>query len=318
MRVIEVTQFGAPDVLVLKEKSDPIPGDGQVVVDVEVADTLFVETTIRRGHGRPYFPIEPPYVPGGGVAGRVGAVGPGVDPSWVGRRVITRTTDQYGGYASQALAMADALVPVGAELSLTDAAALIHDGLTAMIVFDGVEVKPGERVLITAAAGGMGTLLVQLVHAAGAQVIAAARGQRKIELVSTLGADQAVDYSVDGWTDRVGAVDIVLDGTGGALGVAAFELVKPGGRISAHGTPAGGFAPINPEQATERNISVRGITDIHAALANASELTERAVNEAAAGRLTPVIGRTFPLAEAAQAHAAIEARETIGKSLLLV
>jgi NADPH2:quinone reductase len=231
--------------------------------------------------------------------------------------VIARTADQYGGYATHAIAMADALVPVPSGLRITDAAALIHDGLTAMIVFDAAEVKPGDHVLITAAAGGLGSLLVQLAHAAGAHVTAAC-GPKKLELVTSLGADVAIDYTVDGWPDSVPAADVILDGAGGEIGAAAFERIKPGGRVSAHGAPAGSFAPIDPELAQQKGITLRGITDIHAAMTNANALTTRALDAAATGHLTPVIGRTYPLDEAAAAHTAIESREVLGKALLLV
>ena len=324
MRVIEVKQFGGPEVLIPSEAPDPAAGPGQVVVAVAVADTLFIETQIRRGAAADWFKVTPPYVPGGGVAGTVSSVGAGVDPGWVGRRVITRT-DAYGGYAERAVAQADALVPVPDQLSLPDAAALIHDGLTAMILFEAARPRPGEWVLITAAGGGMGVLLVQLAHAAGAKVVAAARGQHKLDLVKELGADVVVDYSAAGWARSVReatgghGLDVVLDGVGGQVGVDAFELTVQGGRFSAHGAPSGGFAPIDPAEARRRGITVRGIQDIHAALAtDENRLTGRAVTEAAAGRLRPVIGRTYPLDKAADAHAAIENREVTGKTLLVV
>src|SRR5438093_2793469 len=104
MRVIEATEFGGPEVLVPVDSSDPVAGPGQVVVDVAVADVLFVDTQIRRGWGGEYFTVQPPYVPGNGVAGQVSAVGAGVDPGWVGRHVVTHTGERggYGGYTAQA------------------------------------------------------------------------------------------------------------------------------------------------------------------------------------------------------------------------
>src|SRR5438046_7951033 len=96
MRVIEATEFGGPEVLVPVDSSDPVAGPGQVVVDVAVADTLFVDTQIRRGWGREHFTVQPPYVPGGGVAGIVSSVGDGVDPDWIGRRVVARTGERGG------------------------------------------------------------------------------------------------------------------------------------------------------------------------------------------------------------------------------
>lgn len=323
MRVVKAMRFGDPDVLVATEEPDPLPGPGQVVVGVAVVDTLFLETQIRRGLGGEYFPVTPPYVPGGGVAGRVISVGDGVDPGWVGRAVVTRN-NQSGAYAEWVLAPADALVPVPEGLGLPEAAALVHDGLTAMILLESAKIQPGEWVLITAAAGGMGILLVQLAHAAGAHVIAAARGMRKLDLAREHGADEAVDYTEPGWSDRVRevtvgvGVDVVLDGAGGQAGLDAFAVTRSGGRFSAHGTPSGAFTEIDPAEAKRRKVTMRGIQDVWVEPADMKRLTAQALAEAAAGRIKPVIGQTFPLERAADAHAAIEDRTAIAKTLLLV
>ncbi|WP_049580038.1 zinc-binding dehydrogenase, partial [Streptomyces sp. SBT349] len=195
MRQIVVTGFGGPEVLVVRNVPEPVAGEGQVVIAAEAVDTLFVETQIRRGHAPQWFPVEPPFVPGGGVAGRVVSVGAGVDPGWRGRPVVT--TDVVGGaYAERVLARAAGLAAVPDGVRVTDAAALAHDGVTAMALHGPMRPRPGEWTLITAAAGGMGVLLVQLAHAAGARVIAAARGERKGELLRGLGAEVAVDYSL--------------------------------------------------------------------------------------------------------------------------
>src|SRR5260221_221014 len=111
MRVIEVAQFGGPEVLVLKETAEPLPGPGEVIVDVAVADTLWLETMVRSGGGGAVFPVQPPYRPGVGVAGTVLTVGSGVDPQWIGRRVVVRT-GHTGGYVSRAAVPAADLVPV--------------------------------------------------------------------------------------------------------------------------------------------------------------------------------------------------------------
>lgn len=152
------------------------------MVSVSVADTLFVETLIQRGWGSEYFTVQPPYVPGGAVAGVVTSVGDGVDPGWVGRHVATRTLDG-GGYAERVVAPADGLIPVPDGLGMREAAALLHDGPTALGLFEAARIRPAEWVLVTAAGGGMGILLVQLARAAGARIVAAARGTRKLELV---------------------------------------------------------------------------------------------------------------------------------------
>ncbi|GGL32248.1 NADPH:quinone reductase [Planomonospora parontospora subsp. antibiotica] len=321
--MIEAKAFGGPEVLAVREVPDPLAGPGQVVVGVAVVDTLFVETQIRGGEMGGYFDVRPPYVPGGGIAGRVLSTGEGVDPAWTGRRVVAKT-GAAGGYAERAAVPVEALVPVPDGLDLPDAAALVHDGVTALGVFEAAQVRAGERVLVTGASGGMGFLLVQLAHAAGARVIGTARGARKTDLVRELGAEAVVDPSEEGWVERVreltggAGADVVFDGVGGRIGGEAFGVTARGGRFSAHGAPTGGFAEIDPEEARERGVSLRGIRDVQFAPEEAERLTVRALAEAAAGRLRPVVGRSFPLERAADAHAAIEARDVVGKTLLVV
>lgn len=324
MRVVEVTRFGGPEVLVPTEAADPVAAPGQVVVDVSAADVLFVETRIRRGGGGRYFDVTPPYVPGGGVAGRVRSVGEGVDPGWVGRPVVTSTAER-GGYAEQVAVPSEGLIPVPDGVDLREAAALLHDGNTAFGLLEGTGIEPGEWVLVTAAGGGLGILLVQLARVAGARAIGAARGKRKLDLILELGADAAVDYSQPDWTERVreatggAGPDVVFDGAGGQIGLAAFEATARGGRFSAHGAASGGFAAIDPQEAERRGVTVRGIEQVRGAAPEiARRRLERALAEAAAGRIRPVIGQTFPLERAADAHAAIESRDVLGKTLLVI
>jgi NADPH:quinone reductase len=323
MVVIEAGAFGGPEVLTARAAPDPVPGAGQVVVRARAADVLFVDTLIRSGAAAGFFPIRPPYVPGNGVSGHVTATGEGVDPSWAGRAVAARTGEAggRGGYAEQALARAGDLIPVPGGLGLAEAAALLHDGATAENLLERVAARPGEFVLVTAAAGGMGVLLVQLARAAGARVIGAARGQRKLDLVREAGAELAVDYAEPGWPkqvlERTGGrgADVVFDGAGGRLGGAAFGVTARGGWFSAHGVSDGGFAAIPADEAARRGITVHPIPEYEPAGFRRGAAT--AMAEAAAGRITPVIGQTFPLQRAADAHAALESRSTIGKTLLL-
>jgi NADPH:quinone reductase len=214
-------------------------------------------------------------------------------------------------------------VPDGVDLR--EAAALLHDGNTAFGLLEGTGIEPGEWVLVTAAGGGLGILLVQLARVAGARAIGAARGKRKLDLILELGADAAVDYSRPDWTERVrkatggAGPDVVFDGAGGQIGLAAFEATARGGRFSAHGAASGGFAAIDPQEAERRGVTVRGIEQVRGAAPEiARRRLERALAEAAAGRIRPVIGQTFPLERAADAHAAIESRDVLGKTLLVI
>ena len=323
MRVIEATRFGGPGVLTVQEVPEAVAAAGQVVVDVSAADVLFVDTQIRRGWGREHFVVTPPYVPGSGVAGQVRTVGAGVDPDWVGRRVLAHTGNRqaHEGYAEQAVVPTDVVVPVPDELDLREAAALMHDGTTALGLVEQAAIRPREWVLVLAAGGGLGILLVQLAHAAAARVIGAARGPHKLDLIRELGG-QAMDYTAPDWTQRVldatggTGPDVVFDGAGGELGRAAFDITARGGRFSAHGAPGGGFAAIDGHEAERRRVRVRGIADAQFGPADRKRLTANALAEAAAGRIRPIIGQTFPLEKAGDAHTAIEAREVVGKTLL--
>ncbi|MEU8300741.1 zinc-binding dehydrogenase [Micromonospora sp. NPDC048909] len=321
MRRIEVAAFGGPEVLALTEAPEPTPGPGEVLVEVAAADVLWIETAIRRGAAGDHFPVVPPYRPGVGVAGIVGAVGVGVDPDWIGRRVVTRT-DERGGYLERAVAPVDGVVVVPDGVTLAEAAALLHDGVTAFGLLDLVPVRAGDQVLVTAAAGGLGALLVQEVRAAGGFVVAAARGAAKREALYRLGADLAVDYAEPRWIESVraatGGLHVVLDGAGGEYGRAVFPLVRPGGWFSAHGAPAGGFAVPDGEAARDRGITVVGIADVQFSPERRRRYLRAALDAAAAGRIRPLIGQTYPLHRAAAAHEAIEDRSAIGKTLLTV
>jgi NADPH:quinone reductase len=322
MRAIEAVGFGGPEVLGVRQLPDPVAGAGEVVIDVAVAPVLFLDTQIRAGLARDWFPVRPPYVPGRGVAGSVGSVGTDVEPAWAGRRVLADTP--AGGYLEQAVVPADRLIPVPDGVDLADAAALLHDGRTAFALVRATVPQAGEWVLVVGAAGGLGVLLVQLARQAGARVIGAARGEKKLALITESGADAVVDYSRPDWVRQAVRItggagpSLVLDGVGGDIGRAAFDMTANGGRFSAHGTPGGGFAPISQRDASERGISVLGIDRVQLEPAEVTRLTSLALAEAASGRIKPVIGQTFSLDRAADAHRAIESRAGLGKTLLEV
>jgi NADPH2:quinone reductase len=292
-----------------------------VLVEVEIADVIFVETAIRRGEHGKFFAVEPPYIPGSNLGGRVRAVGPGVSADWIGKTVVGRPPG-FGGHAELAVITPDVEVPP--ELDLQTAVAVYGDGFTALMLEELAPSMRDKDVLITASAGGMGLLLIQLAHRAGARVIAAARGAEKLALSRAQGADVLIDYSKPAWeklvleaTSNRGA-DIVFEGAGGELGATAFAVTKNGGWISAHGAPSGGFAPIDPAEAERRGITVKGIMDLRAGSTTTSVTGADVIACAAAGDLKPVIDQLYDLDHVADAHRALENRTLRGKALIRI
>jgi NADPH:quinone reductase len=272
--------------------------------------------------GRPPSPRMLPQLPailGNGTGGTVTVAGTGTGDAAArpGRRVIASLTGT-GGYAERAVTPARRLIDVPDGLPLRDAVALLADGRTAVGLVRRAGLRSGDTVVVEAAAGGVGSLLVQLARNAGARVIALAGGERKLALARELGADLAVSYTDPDWASRVGELagqaDVVFDGVGGDTGLAAFGLLRVGGRFVPFGMASGTFAPVSGRLAEERQVSV--LTGTPPAPEEMMELTRAALADAAAGRLRPVVGQVYDLAAAADAHAAIEARDTIGKTLL--
>jgi NADPH2:quinone reductase len=318
MRAVVVHEFGPPSVLVAEDAPDPVLSAGEVMIDVDIANVTFVETQVRAGKppNRSMLPRLPAIL-GNGVGGVVSAVGSANHSAYLGQRVIS-SLHGTGGYAARAVADAAGLIIVPCALRTEDAVALLSDGRTAIMLVRSTAIEPGETVLIDAAAGGVGSLLVQLVHSGGGRVVGLAGGERKLAVVRDLGADAVVDYLDPAWPARLRAevdgVDVVFDGVGGAIGRAAFDLLRPGGRFCPFGMSSGAFAAVSEADAGSRHVSlVRGgrpkSEDLRA-------LVHAALAESLAGRMRPLIGQVFPLERAADAHAAMEQRTTVGKTLL--
>lgn len=322
VRVIRVREFGDPSVLRVEEDLPPTPAGGQVLVDVEVAGVVFGDTLVRSGR----YPFPLPYVPGLEVGGRVAAVGPGVDAGLVGRRVVATTPRMTGGYAEQAVVDADSVIGVPAGVGLERAVPVFQAGALALGLLSAMKVAEGETVLITAAAGRIGSLLVQAAKSAGAQVIAATGDKEKAKVVTALGADAAVDYSDPDWAEQVraitgdqGGVDVALDAVGGGVGDQALAAVRDGaGRFGTYGFASGTWTTLDAATIGRRGLTIVGPAGITFAKPAAEQRAdaERALADLAAGKLTPRIHAILPLADAAQAHTELADRRSTGAILL--
>jgi NADPH:quinone reductase len=315
MRAIRLHAFGPAENLRYERVDDPEPAAGQVRIAVAAAGVHLIDTKIRSGVQMGPLPLpELPAIPGREVAGVVDALGPGVAAEWLGRRVVAHLGAASAGYAELAVREVDHLHALPDGVADEAAVAMIGTGRTAMAILDVARIAPGDVVLVTAAAGGLGSLLTQAARHAGATVVGAA-GPSKLAGVD---ADVAVDYTRPGWPDEVRdgldgrEVTVVLDGVGGEAGRAAFELLARGGRHVLYGWSAGEMTDIST-----RDIVARSLTVSSALVRPGSmrELEERSLAALAERSLVPLVTR-FPLADAAAAHAALEARKTVGKVVL--
>lgn len=322
MHAIRQYEFGPPDTLRYEELPDPEPADGEVRIAVKASGVHLIDTAIRRGEAWGYPVPDLPMVPGREVAGAVDAVGPDVDDGWTGRRVVAHLGFASGGYAERAVVAVDALHEVPDALAADAAVAAIGTGRTAFAILDIAALTPEDVVVVTAAAGGLGNLFVQAGLALGATVVGLAGGREKAARVRALGASVVVDYSEPGWTEQVRTAlgdrepSVVLDGVGGSLGRQAFELLGVGGRTLLFGWAAGEPTPLSTRDLMARGLTATWALGQRPSRTRQRELETRALEAIASGRLVPLTHR-FPLAEAAAAHGEVEARRTVGKTVLV-
>ncbi|WP_322937401.1 zinc-binding dehydrogenase [Nocardioides bizhenqiangii] len=321
MRAIQLHEFGPAVNLVLDELPDLKPGPGQVRIAVAAAGVHLLDATLRRGEPGPIPAPTLPTIPGREVAGVVDQVGPGVHDGWLGRRVVAHLGPVPGGYAEQAVCDVDLVYEVADQVGLADAIAAVGTGRTALGVIELEPPTADDVVLIPSAAGGLGWLLAQAALEVGARVVVAARGAERAAKLAELGAHLVVDYGEEGWEQQVRAsydgVTLVYDGVGGAVGRTALELLRPGGKLVMFGYSSG-----TPTRLTTSDLVDRGITAgwslgprMTALPGGIPGLAYRALERVAAGRWRPLVS-TYPLGEAARAHADLEERRALGKVVL--
>ncbi len=254
----------------------------------------------------------------------VDAVGDAVDGSWLGARVVAHLGQASGGYAELAVVGEGSLHRLPDDVSDEVAVAMIGTGRTTMAVLDVAELTADDVVLVTAAAGGIGSLAMQAVGKAGATAIGVAGGPAKVTRVRDGGAAIAVDYDGPGWVEEVRAaldgrsVTVSLDGVGGAIGRGALELLGVGGRLVLFGFSSGEPTPLSAGDLFQRGISATAAIGARmlSRPGGLRDFEDRALAAAASGELVPVV-ELFALSDAAAAHAALESRATVGKVVLV-
>lgn len=312
MRAVQISEFGGPEVLQPTEVPDPEPGEGQTLVRVARAGVNFADTHVTRND---YLADQQlPLIPGGEVAGQT--------PD--GRRVAVLLMN--GGYAEQVAVPDAALVPVPDEVDDDQAAALLLQGLTARSILRlSARMQPGESVAIHAAAGGTGSLAIQLARRMKAgRIIALASSEEKRKLALDLGADAAVDSRGDDLKQAIieandgRPVDVVLEMSGGRAFEESLRALAPFGRIVTFGIASREENAVKTGHLMRSSRSVAGFWLVH--LFTRPELLREGLDEvvsaAAAGELRAVIGGVYPLSEAARAHEDLAGRRTSGKLLL--
>jgi len=321
MKAIRVHENGESDVLRVAEVPDPRPGAGEALVRVEAIGVNFVEIYHRKG----IYTVPRPFTPGGEGAGTVVAVGDGVTSVRVGQRVASESL--RGSYAELAIAPADRLIVLPDDVAAHTAAALMLQGMTAHYLANSTyPLSSGDWCLVHAAAGGVGLLLCQIAARRGARVIGTVSSAGKAELARAAGAQHVIDYTQQDFVAEVRrltdgrGVQVVYDSVGRTTFDASLDCITPRGMMVLFGQSSGAVAPIDSQLLNRKGSLFFTRPKLRDYVSTSDELKARAADLLAwlrAGSLEVRVDRTYPLVDAAEAHRALESRQTRGKVLLL-
>jgi NADPH2:quinone reductase len=321
MRAVRVHKPGGPDVLRLEELPTPEPQPGQVLVRLEAAGVNFIDVYKRTG----LYKVPLPAALGEEGAGTVVAVGDGVGDVRVGDRVAWASV--MGSYADYAVVPAAKLVPLPSEISATQAAALMLQGMTAhYLATSTYALREGDRCLVHAAAGGVGLLLVQVAKRRGAYVIGTAGSEEKAQLARDAGADAVIVYTTHDFvqetkhTTNGRGVEVIYDSVGKTTFLPGLDALAPRGMMVLFGQSSGPVGPFDPQLLNQKGSIFLTRPTLGHYVATREELlwrTRDLFTWVARGELKLRIGAEYPLAEAAEAHRALEGRRTTGKVLLI-
>ena len=325
MKAVTIPEPGGPDALVLDDVPDPMPGPGEVVVDVVAAGVNRADVMQRQGHYNP--PPGSSAYPGLEVSGRIGRLGDGVEGWSVGEEVCALLTG--GGYAEQVTVPVGQLLPVPSGVSLEDAAGMPEVTCTVWSnVFMTANLQPGEVLLVHGGGSGIGTMAVQLGREVGARVAVTAGSPEKLEVCHQLGASILVNYRSEDFTEVVRAAsdghgaDVILDNIGAKYLAGNVAVLADNGRLVVIGLQGGRSGEIDLGAMLSKRCALIATT-LRGRPAAEKATIVAAVREhvwplVADGRVRPVVHARYPLAEAARAHREMEASTHVGKLLLLV
>ena len=322
MRRVVCTQWGPPESLVVEETPDPVPGEGQVLVEVAAAGVNFVDALFVAGTYQ--IKVPPPFTPGSELAGTITAVGPGVDGFAVGDRVLSSLG--LGAYASHALLPALAVTRIPEGLDLSTAAALAQSYCTAWFALTHrTTVRPDETVLVLGAAGGVGLAAIDVARSLGARVIAAASTPEKLETARAMGATETIAYESEDLKARArelseGGVDVVIDPVGAPHTEAALRALGVFGRLVVIGFAAGQIASLPANQVLLKNRTVVGVDWGAWAMKHPASqvvLLDEVLDAVRLGQLHPVAPAERPLADAGAVLRDLLDRRLLGKTVLV-
>jgi NADPH2:quinone reductase len=321
MKAIQASENGGPEVLKPAELPVPEAAAGQALVNVQAVGVNFIDVYQRTG----LYPVQPPFVPGLEGAGVVEQVGAEVDTLQVGDRVAW--IEGRGSYAEYAAVPADKLVKLPEAIDYPQAAAAMLQGMTAhYLAIDTYPIKRGDTVLIHAAAGGVGQLLVQIAKRRGARVLSTVSTERKAELARKAGADEVILYTRTDFKEEVerltggAGVQVVYDSVGRATFLQSLACLSTRGMLVSFGQSSGKIADFNPALLGSGGSLYLTRPSLFHYVADRQSLERRAsdvLGWIVEGRLSLHIGEKLPLADAAEAHRRLEARKTMGKVLLI-
>lgn len=334
MKAILLDKSGTPDVLKISDIPEPAPAAGEVLVKLHYSGINYAEILSRKGlYG---WAVERPYVLGMEGAGIIEAAGEGVDASRVGETVMIGT--QYGCYAEKIALPENRAIPAISHYSMEENAAFAVNFMTAWVsLFKMAKMQPEDRVLITAAAGGVGTAAIQLAAKLGCEVYGMAGNPEKIDLVTSLGAAGAVNYRDENWAEKIesagGGFDVVLEMVGGDIFKKSYDLLNPFGRMMIAGFASFNLKKWNPfswyktwrdmPKFDIRSMAIKSVAVMGSHLGyllDKPDVMQAMFDDLKAfvvqHDIKPVIGKVFPFEAAAEAHQFIESRKSVGKILL--